>query len=148
MTLASPDRAGGWLSRACAGKILAVFALFEGAAGVYGFGSLGIIQGAAALDMTAQSVTILLALAVLLPPTLLMGASLPLLTAHCNRTYVNAGRSVAALYLWNTLGAAAASFLAVWLLFPRLGLAGTVYCAGTLNLVVAAAAFFLFRRRG
>ena len=140
--------AGGWLSHACAGRLPTVFALLEAVTGIYGFASLAIIKGVAAFDMTTQAVTVLLAMAVLLPPTLLMGASLPLLTAYLNRRYANAGRSVAALYLCNTLGAAGASFLTVWVLFPHLGLSGTVYGAGTLNLVVGAAAFFLLRRRG
>jgi spermidine synthase len=66
-----------------------------------------------------------LALLVLLVPTILMGATLPLLVAALARHDPRVGRSTALLYGLNTLGAVAGVFVATFVLFPRLGLTGT-----------------------
>ena len=137
---------GGWLSRIFSGRILAVFAGLEAVIGIYGFCSILIINCIAAININGQAATILLAMAVLLLPTMMMGASLPLLTKHINNVYVNAGRSVAALYLYNTLGAAFAALLTVLVLFEVLGLKGTVYSAGALNILVGICAFVVYWR--
>ena len=79
----------------------------------------------------------LLSFAVLLVPTLLMGATLPLLSADLVRATTNVGASVGDLYAVNTLGSAAAAMAAPHLLFPNVGQSAAVYLAGGINLVVA-----------
>ena len=76
--------------------------------------------------------------AVLVPPAALMGATLPVLVARCERGSVGAG--LAGLYAVNTLGAVAGSLLAGFLLMPSLGLLRTTFVAALLNLLAAGVA--------
>lgn len=69
-------------------------------------------------------------------PTLLMGATLPLLVAHQVAACSQVGRAVSHLYFVNTLGAALGAFLAVFWLLGEFGLSGTVRIAALLNLLV------------
>ena len=73
----------------------------------------------------------------LLPPTFLMGASLPLLVRSAVRRESALGRRVGALYASNTLGAALGALLTGFVLLPRLGLGRAIYVGVGLNLAVA-----------
>ncbi len=64
----------------------------------------------------------LMALLVLLLPTILMGATLPILVAALARRDPRIGRLTAVLYGVNTLGAVAGVFATAFILFPLLGL--------------------------
>jgi spermidine synthase len=66
--------------------------------------------------------TAVVGLALVLVPTLLMGATLPVLVGHFVRRSGNVGGSVGTLYYVNTLGAGAACLMATVLLFPFLGM--------------------------
>ena len=80
---------------------------------------------------------------VLLPPTILMGGTLPL---FC-RQYVNKetaiARSVGLLYGLNTLGAALGCVTAGLVLLPRLGMFGSICVGVSLDMAVALASGFL-----
>jgi len=78
----------------------------------------------------------LLAAAFLLPPTLLMGATLPFVLAAAPRA-ARAGRATALLYGFNTLGAVAGTALAGFGSIPTIGLRATLLAAATCNLVAA-----------
>jgi spermidine synthase len=80
-----------------------------------------------------------LLLALLVPPAALMGATLPVLVARCERGALGAG--LARLYAINTLGAVAGSVLGGFLLLPSLGLLATTFVAAALNLVAATLAW-------
>lgn len=74
---------------------------------------------------------------ILLVPSTLMGATLPL---FCRQLVVDtrrAGASIAALYAVNTLGAALGCLATGWWLLPRLGVTGCVRLAAAGNLLVA-----------
>lgn len=71
----------------------------------------------------------------LLPPTLLMGATLPVLVDHFERALV--GPALARLYAINTAGAVAGSLLGGFLLVPGLGLFATALAAAGLNVLAA-----------
>jgi spermidine synthase len=73
----------------------------------------------------------------LLPPTLCMGATLPLLSRVVARTREEAGYRVGLLYGVNTLGAVAGATLAGFVLLPRLGMSETVGLAVRVNFAVA-----------
>jgi spermidine synthase len=137
---------GGWLSHRYSRYVLLLFAIIEVLTGGYGLMSISFIKSSAAINITSNLVTVFMAMALLLPPTLLMGASLPILTSFINKTYNNAGRSVAALYLYNTIGAAIASISTVFFLFEFLGLYGTVRCAALCNILIGSVTLFLRRR--
>jgi spermidine synthase len=77
--------------------------------------------------------------ALLILPTALMGATLPVLVAHFDRDRV--GPALAQLYALNTFGAVAGSVAGGFALLPGLGLGGTIWCAAALNVAVAAIAW-------
>ena len=74
----------------------------------------------------------------LLPPTLLMGLSLPLLARAIAGPLEAVATDIGLLYGVNTAGAAFGAFAAGWLLIGTLGYAGTIYVGAVLNLAVAA----------
>lgn len=74
---------------------------------------------------------------VLLPPTTLMGATLPLLAKHFVRQGGAVGQKVGALYATNTFGAVAGTFLAGFFLLPGVGLKWTNGIAACTNLLLA-----------
>lgn len=75
--------------------------------------------------------------AVLLPPTTLMGATLPLLARHFVQRGGRLGQRVGALYAVNTLGAVAGTFVAGFFLLPGAGLKITNALAASTNLLLA-----------
>jgi spermidine synthase len=79
----------------------------------------------------------------LLPPTLLMGMSLPFLVRGLLRDVGTAGRVVGLLYGINTLGAAAGALVAPWVLLRHLGIRGALFAAVLANLVAALLALAL-----
>jgi spermidine synthase len=83
--------------------------------------------------------------AALLPPTLLMGMSLPLLVRAMLRDVASAGRTIGYLYGINMLGAAAGAFAAPWLLLPWGGIPGAVGVAAAGNLLAGLGALWLAR---
>lgn len=74
---------------------------------------------------------------VLLPPTTLMGATLPLLAKHFVKRGGRLGQRVGALYAVNTFGAVAGTFTAGFFLLPSLGLSWTNAIAACTNLTLA-----------
>ncbi len=84
-------------------------------------------------------------LAALLPPTLLMGMSLPLLVRAVLRDVSTAGRTIGYLYGINMLGASAGAFAAPWLLLPWGGIPGAVTVAAAGNVLAGLGALVLAR---
>jgi len=82
---------------------------------------------------------------VLLPPTVLMGATLPLLTRHFVRRGGDLGQRVGALYAVNTFGAVAGTLTAGFILLPGVGLRWTNAIAAMTNIVLASLVL-LFRK--
>lgn len=84
--------------------------------------------------------------AVLLAPTVLMGATLPLLARHVVQTVRDRGVAVASLYSINTAGAMAGTLAVYFVALPRLGWMMTLQCAGLLNLLLGILARSLDRQ--
>ena len=84
-------------------------------------------------------------LAVLGPPCVLMGGTLPLLVRHYRSVGRPLGESTAWLYAANALGAAAGAWLAGFHFLPTVGLAATGNVAVALNLLVGFAALAVAR---
>lgn len=76
---------------------------------------------------------------VLVIPTAMMGATLPLLARSAIREEAQISSRIGALYTANTLGAAVGALLAAFVLFPMLGSSNTILVAVALN----GAVFFL-----
>ncbi len=83
---------------------------------------------------------LLCAFAILLVPTSLMGATLPLLARHAVRSDREVGPRIGALYAINTTGAIGGTLVCGFVLLPALGLRGTVWIGVALNALVFALA--------
>ncbi len=77
---------------------------------------------------------------VVLPPTLLMGASFPFLVRGCAPALARVGRRVGGLYAANTVGSIAGAFLGGFAAVPLLGIRGTVAAAAAGSATAAALA--------
>lgn len=87
----------------------------------------------------------LLATAILLVPTTLMGGTLPVLSKFYTRRRDKVGLSVGLLYAVNTVGAVVGAVLAGFLLLPAGGMGTTNLTAVLLNLSIGVAAVALAR---
>jgi len=84
---------------------------------------------------------------ILLIPTTLMGATLPVLSKHFVERQYHVGWNVGLLYGVNTLGAVLGSFAAGFILIPALGITWTIYLAALLNLLICAGMLKLAKNR-
>ncbi len=108
-------------------------------------GPVGHLYRASGGEGAAFSVTrVVLLFVLLVPPAMLMGATLPLLVARCERGVLGAG--LAWLYALNTLGAVVGSLLGGFLLMPRWGLTATTLAAAALNLMAGGVAWLAAAR--
>ncbi len=122
------------------------YGLLEVGIGLFGLASLALIGalegplGAAYSAFGATSpayatLRFLATFALLLVPTTLMGATLPVLVAWGTEK-ADLGRVLGTLYAINTAGAVAGTLLAGFVLLPAIGLSRTALAAGTLSLLV------------
>ena len=82
----------------------------------------------------------------ILPQSVLLGMTFPLMSAGLVRAQRSAaGESVAMLYFTNSLGAAAGVLFSGFVLIGWVGLPGTLQTAGALNLLIALVVWFLAR---
>jgi spermidine synthase len=130
--------AGGWLSKRRGISLLPLLAAIEITTAAFGIVSLGVFEQVGTLivnwPLPAMAAVNLLLVIV---PTLLMGATLPILVSHLVRRSGQVGNAVGLLYYVNTLGAAAACVICGVLLFPFVGMQGSVLAAVGLNVAVA-----------
>ena len=96
--------------------------------------------------LAVSAVRIGLAAVLVLPATILMGGTLPVLSRHVVRERDRIGRGLGLLYAANTLGAVAGSFLAGFVLIEALGLVACTAAAAGLNLVIGIVMLGLDRR--
>jgi spermidine synthase len=130
--------AGGWLSKRSAIQPLPLLASIELLTGAFGLVSLPLFDkvGEFTIGLSLPA-TVVVSLALVVVPTLLMGSTLPILVGHLVRRSGNIGSAVGLLYYVNTLGAGAACLACAVLLFPFLGMSGSIYVAATMNFAVA-----------
>lgn len=138
--------AGGWLSVRFSGQLPQVFMLCELLIGAFGIVSLPLIHvvGTAAQGYGLAAV-FLATFALLCLPTMLMGATLPILVAFLYAHLKHIGKTVGLLYFANTLGSAVACFATVDVLFAFWGLQAAVWVAAGLNLSVGLLVFAFAR---
>jgi spermidine synthase len=140
--LGGGNLAGGWLAdRQSTVKNLLTFAAIEAAIGLWGLGSEWLYhdllcQRLGALT-SARFTSAIVLIAALLPPTFLMGMSLPLLVRALTRRVDEAAARIGQLYGINTLGAAAGALLTTWCLLPLMGISGSITTAVVMNLLCA-----------
>lgn len=136
--------AGGAVSKHPKIPALAVFGYAELGIGAYGVLSLRIFHWAAEYTAGAPALqTGFLSLLLVIIPTMLMGATLPLLVSHLVRVSGHVGRSVGKLYFVNTLGSAVACFVAAEVTMRMLGQSGSVSLAALINVTIGGSVLFL-----
>ncbi len=89
---------------------------------------------------------LLVAAIVLLPPTFLMGATLPFVTVATVRSDVQAGSGVSLIYGINTLGACVGAYVITFQLLPHLGIFGSTLVVVSVNVIVGLVALVMGRR--
>jgi spermidine synthase len=136
--------------------LLAVYGLVEGAIGVYALLFPWLFRGAQHLSLwlptgsglVAFGADVLLSAALIAPPTVLMGATIPMLTQALARDLGDATRLHALVYATNTAGAFVGALAAAFALVPWLGLDGVARAMGAINLFAGGAFALLGARSG
>ena len=139
---------GGQLADRFPERIIALFALAEFGIGLFGLLSPTVIREVGRLTIEAPLPVIAAAnFLLLLIPTVLMGATLPMLVAFLVRTIGNVGVSIGGLYFINTAGAAVGALAVGFLLLYYFDLDTTIYGAAGINFLVSAGVLLLFRAK-
>lgn len=150
---------GSWLFGRIAdrtGSPLRLYGILEGFIGLYGILTPLIFSKIHLLYIPLYSfsggdnvimgfIKFFLALVILLPPTICMGATLPLLARQFTRKMKTAGSGIGSLYTINTLGAVLGTFVSGFFLIPMLGLRMTVLIAAAVNFIILVVIFLLTR---
>jgi spermidine synthase len=153
---------GSWISSRRSARwrnLFAAYAITEAVVGVLGLVFHEVFTAAIGLAYdvllprlaaSAAAVSALkwgLSAALILPQSVLLGMTFPLMTAGVLRAFPDRpGRSLAMLYFTNSLGAAAGVLVSGFVLVSALGLPGTVRIAGLIDIAVAALVLPLARR--
>jgi spermidine synthase len=90
---------------------------------------------------------VVLAIAILLPATLFVGATFPFAVRILAKNGNDAASSSARVYAWNTIGAIVGAAIAGFILIPLLRYEGAIELAVTINIVLALAASTLILRK-
>jgi spermidine synthase len=149
---------GNWLAAGHLARVqrpLRVYALLELGIGVHALLSLPLLReldtlhawmGADLGGAALLGLRLMTAAALLLPPTLAMGATLPVVARGLVVADATLGRWSAWLYAANTLGAVLGAYLCGFWLIPELGLTRSVLLAAGVNIAVAAVVWVAARR--
>ena len=128
---------GGWLSLRLPRQAIVLFGLSELGVALFGANSLHFFHWASIYTSgTSLPYTVAFSVLLLVLPTTLMGATLPLLVQHVVRFSGRIGHSVATLYFVNTFGSAVACYLCATFLLRDFGQSRSVEIAACLNLIV------------
>jgi predicted membrane-bound spermidine synthase len=137
MGLGTGSLIGGWLGDHSGLRPRVLFVVIELAIGLFGWLSVPLFREVGMRTVEAGPLQVWLVVgALLLVPTILMGATLPVLaTAGGDTTPI--GEAVGRLYAANTLGAALGCVLLVLVVAGTLGQRGATECAALLNVTAA-----------
>ena len=140
--------AGGRLADRFPDRIVAMFSAIELGIGLFGLASPQVIETVGALTVRQSLPVIALAnFMALLVPTLLMGATLPMLVAFLVRAAGSVGVSIGGLYFVNTMGAATGALAIGFVLLHYIELNTAIHAAAAINFLVSASVPLLFRHR-
>ena len=141
--------AGGALSRKFPRHGIFLFGIAETGVAVFGLVSLPLFHKLAAYTAGAGLASVIVfSLLLLLIPTMLMGASLPLLVEYLVKNANRVGSSVSTLYFVNTFGSAVACYVCAVYLLRVFGQSGSVTIAACINTIVGVTAYLYGRRLG
>ncbi len=97
------------------------------------------------VDWLVLAAKLAVACVLILPQSILLGATFPLMSAGLVRTTHARGEAISMLYFSNSLGAVAGVLTSGFVLISWVGLPGTLRTAGIINLALAAAVALLAR---
>ena len=137
-----PLAAYGWMEIGIAVYALLVPIIFRGVDDLYAL----IWQQLQPAFFTFTLLRFALSCLLLLVPTTLMGATLPVLSAALLRAEGHDSNSVTRLYACNLAGAILGTLVAGFVLLPAVGVRATIVIAAAINILVGAIALFLQRR--
>ena len=137
---------------------LRLFALCEAGIGLFGAASPAILHAVQRIFLAVQPALvasealqavgrIVLCAGVLVIPTMLMGASLPLIGKSILTAHRPFGRDIGAIYSVNTFGACAGALATGFALLPLLGMSASLVWAAGINGVVAVSAMLFFGKQ-
>ncbi len=140
-----------------AATLLRLFALLQAGVAFFAFATPSLFAGLTDLyvwiarhmqpePLMYNAARTALATLALVPPTFLMGGTLPVLAHLTAARHDHRGRRVGALYAINTFGGVLGALGAGLLLIPSLGVSGSLYLGGALDLAAAGVSFWLARR--
>lgn len=139
--------AGGWIADRFPARLLVLFAACELAIGLFGLSSAPLIRAVGEFFVqSARPSVALVNFVLLLVPTSLMGATLPILVTDAVRRHGGIGVSIGRLYFVNTLGATAGALAIAMGAFRYFDLAEAIQGAAIINFCVAALGGLLARR--
>jgi len=117
---------------------------------VVGFGLIDLAPAVtrALATNSALGLDIGIAMSVLLPSAICIGATFPFAVRMVAREADDAGPASARVYAWNTVGAIIGSIGAAFVLLPELGFRGTIVLGLTANIFIAFAVAWLAGMRG
>ena len=131
--------AGGWIADRMPARLLLLFAVCELGIGLFGLASAPLIRAVGELFVQSpRAVVTVVNFILLLVPTSLMGATLPILVTDAVRRQGGIGVSVGRLYFVNTLGATAGALAIAMGIFRYIDLGAAIQGAAALNFGVAA----------
>jgi spermidine synthase len=116
----------------------------------FAFNAIATAFRSAYLSLPSQEVALIrfgLAFLALIPVTLIMGTTLPVLTRHLVRSDPDVGERIARLYGLNTLGAVVGTVASGFLLIELIGLRETTFVAVGLNVLAGTGALLISRGR-
>jgi predicted membrane-bound spermidine synthase len=127
-------------------RVLLAYACVEAAIGLWALAFPALFRAAQTASFAVPSgaaagfaFDVALSACLVLPPAVLMGGTIPMLTQALSRTLADATRLHALVYASNTLGAFAGSLAAGFWLLPALGLVDTLRAMAFVNLAAGAA---------
>lgn len=139
---------GGILADLFVSRLLGLYVAIEVGIAAFGFYSPSLINGLAQIThQSSELSTALGSFLILALPTILMGATFPILVTQVNKTKQHIGQTAGELYFANTLGAVTGAYLSGFVLLSWMGLEGMVHLAALLNLLTALVTLIFFRGR-
>ena len=134
---------GGYISSKFK-NVIFYFCIFELIIGLYGFISYELFLITSNYFIKSSFVILILTnFFIFLVPTVLMGATLPLLIIFILKKYKNIGNATGKLYKVNTFGAAFGSIVTGFIIFIYLDLKQSIFLAALLNIFLS---YFIYKK--
>jgi len=130
-------------------KLLLGYAIAEGVIGLFGIFFHELFTGTTGFSFSTvipalgtpaaiESYKWTIAALLILPQSILLGTTFPLMTGGIIRNFPSTpGKSIARLYFLNSIGASAGILFSGFFLIENVGLPGTILTAGIINLLIA-----------